>query len=373
MHFDNKENRMLNLFSLRFPLFMRKLRIIIILIACFSTAHCQTFKGTVYDRSTDSTLSSAIVYISGTSIGTYSDIHGNFDLDISEYSSMPITISILGYYSVTLSEHSSNKMYDIYLSPKINELNEVVIKGKKGKWETYLRIFKREFLGETENAMECNILNEKDMRFSYNSSNFGYSSDSSTLRAFSLKPIIIHNNDLGYTITYYLDSFKYCRIKGENKEITEASTIMGNYMFKDDLLTIYDPEKSKVIERRKSAYLGSRMHFFRLLYAGNLSQRGRYNISLSDNSLFSKVFSIGSKMPVSSDSLLIRKDRNSSYIRKERDLYVKFANKSSTIIVKMDSAYFEKDGYYDPISIEFSGEMSKQRIGDLLPFEYLIN
>jgi hypothetical protein len=201
---------------------MKKITILIILIGCFSSAHCQTFKGTVYDRLTDSTLSSAIVYISGTSIGTYSDIHGNFDIDISKYSSLPITISMLGYYSVTLSEHISNKMYDIYLSPKINELNEVIIKGKKGKWESYLRIFKREFLGETENAMECDILNEKDLRFSYNSSIFSYSSDSSTLRAFSLKPILIHNNALGYTISYYLDKFKYSRIKGENKEITET-------------------------------------------------------------------------------------------------------------------------------------------------------
>lgn len=75
---------MQNLFPLRFPLFMRKLSIIIVLIGYFSPAHCQIFKGTVYDRLTDSTLSSAIVYISGTSVGTYSDIHGNFDLDISK-------------------------------------------------------------------------------------------------------------------------------------------------------------------------------------------------------------------------------------------------------------------------------------------------
>jgi hypothetical protein len=147
---------------------------------------------------------------------------------------------------------------------------------------------------------------------------------------------------------------------------------MGNYMFKDDLLTINEPEKGKVIERRKSAYLGSRMHFFRLLYGGNLYQKGRYNISLSDNNLFSKVFSIGSKTPIYSDSLLIRKDRISSYIRKEGDLYIDFGMKHSTIVVKMDSVYFEKDGYYDPTAVDFSGEMSKQRIGDLLPFEYLV-
>jgi hypothetical protein len=351
---------------------MKKITILIVFIGCFSSAHCQTFKGTVYDRSTDSTLSSAIIYISGTSVGTYSDIHGNFELDLSKYSSMPITISMLGYYSVTLSDHNSNKMYDIYLSSKINELNEVVIKGKKGKWGSYLRIFKREFLGESENAMECNILNEKDLRFSYNYNRFSFNSDSSTLTAFSSKPILIHNDALGYSITYYLDKFKYSRIKGENKEITEASIILGNYLFKDDLLTLSEPERSKVVERRKSAYLGSRMHFFRLLYGGNLYQKGRYNISLSDNNLFSKVFSIGSKTPIYSDSLLIRKDRISSYIRKEGDLYIDFGMKHSTIVVKMDSVYFEKDGYYDPTAVDFSGEMSKQRIGDLLPFEYLV-
>jgi hypothetical protein len=349
---------------------MRKITIFVVLIGCFSAAHCQTFKGTVYDRLTDSTLSSAVVYISGTSVGTYSDIHGHFDLDISKYSSMPITISMLGYYSVTLSEHSINKMYAIYLSPKINELNEVVIKGKKGKWEFNLRIFEREFLGETENAKECKILNEKDLHFSSNSYNFSYSSDSSTLIASSSKPIIIQNNSLGYTITYYLNKFKYLRIKGEDKEITETTNILGDYLFKDDIMAINEPEKSKVVERRKDAFLGSRMHFFRLLYVGNLSQKGRYNISLLDNNSISKGFSIGSKKPISADSLVIRKDNISSYIRKKGDLYVKFANNYSTIIVKRDSAYFEKDGYYDPTVVEFSGEMSRRRICDLLPFEY---
>jgi hypothetical protein len=342
---------------------MRNITFIIVLIGSFSAAHCQTFKGTVYDRSTDSTLSFAIVYISGTSIGTYSDIHGNFELDLSKYSSMPITISLLGYYSVTLSEHSSNKMYNIYLSPKIKELNEVVVSGKKGKWETYLRIFKREFLGETENASECDILNENDLRFSYYS-------DGSTLREFSSKPILIHNKALGYTISYYLDKFKYSRKRGEMGELIETSTILGNYLFKDDLLTLSESEKRKVEERRKSAYLGSRMHFFRLLSLGNLKQTGKYNIFLSDNTPVSKGFSIGSKTTINSDSFVNKKDSLSGYLKYEGELYITYALKSTIIKVKLDSVYFEKDGYYDPIGVEFSGDMSKQRIGDLLPFEY---
>ena len=44
----------------------------------------------------------------------------------------------------------------------------------------------------------------------------------------------------------------------------------------------------------------------------------------------------------------------------------------TTMNIKKDSVYFEKDGFYDPFGVVFSGEMSDRRIGDLLPFEYLL-
>lgn len=97
---------------------MRSVCLIVLLNGSVSTAYCQTIKGTVYDRTTDSILSYAVVYISGTSVGTSADIHGNFELDISKYSSMPITISLIGYYSTILSEHSSNKIFKFIFSPK---------------------------------------------------------------------------------------------------------------------------------------------------------------------------------------------------------------------------------------------------------------
>ncbi len=343
---------------------MRNTIVIIALISSLSSTNCQTFKGTVYDRSTDSTLSFAVIYISGTSIGTAADKHGNFKLDISKYSSMPITISLIGYYSTTISEHSSNKMYHIYLSPKIKELNEVLVKAKSN-WNRNLRIFKREFLGESENASECDILNEKDLRFHYNP-------DSGALSAFSLKPILIHNKALAYTITYYLDKFNYSSTTNELGQLTESFIMLGNYLFKDELLTLDESERRQVEERRKSTYLGSRMHFFRLLYQGNLIQSRKYHVLLSDDNLLSKSFSIGSKAPIYSNSLVFKNDSSSGYIKNKGDLIVKY-RLNSIITVKMDSVYFEKDGYYDPIGVDFSGAMSKQRIGDLLPFEYLMN
>lgn len=158
----------------------------------------------------------------------------------------------------------------------------------------------------------------------------------------------------------------------EKRVLTEKFVLMGNYLFKDDLLTLSESEKGIVEEKRKSAYLGSRMHFFRLLYQGNLTQDGNYKIGLSDNTPVSKGFSIYSKTPINSDSFVIRKDSISSYIKNEGELSVTYRFKNTTINVKMDSVYFQKNGYFDPIEIWFSGDMSKQRIGDLLPFEYLL-
>ena len=340
---------------------MRKLSIIIVLIGCFSTAQCQTFKGTVYDQSTDSTLSFAVVYISGTSIRTYTDINGNFELNISKCGSKPITISLIGYYSVTLIEYNSNKTYKIYLSNKINELNEVVVKGKKGKWETYLRIFKREFLGVSENASECDLLNEKDLRF--------FNIYDTTLSAYSLKPLLIHNKALGYTITYYLDKFKYSFQKDDKRIFNETCFILGNYLFKDDLLTLSESERQTVEDRRKRAYLGSRMQFFRLLYIGNYNYKGRFNILLSDTTI-STVFLI--QPTIHSKLSVIKKDSLSGYLKYKGDLFITYKKMGTTMNIKKDSVYFEKDGFYDPFGVVFSGEMSDRRIGDLLPFEYLL-
>ena len=326
----------------------------------FSAGQCQTFKGTVYDRSSDSTLSFAVIYISGTSIGIYSDISGNFELNISKYASKPITISMIGYYSVTLSEHSSDKIYKIYLSTKTHELNEVLVKGKKGKWDTYLQIFKRQFLGSSANASMCDILNERDLRF--------FNINDTTLSAYSLNPLIIHNKALGYNITYYLDKFIYNYQKDEKHIFNETCFILGKYLFKDDLLTLSESKRIAVERRRRSAYLGSRMHFFRLLYLGNIHHRGRSITALSDSVTIPTVFLIYTK--TNSKSIVIKTDSLSGYLKYNGELSVKYKGMSSTINVKKDSVYFEKYGFYDPFGVDFSGNMSDRRIGDLLPYEY---
>jgi hypothetical protein len=39
--------------------------------------------------------------------------------------------------------------------------------------------------------------------------------------------------------------------------------------------------------------------------------------------------------------------------------------------ISREKVWFTRDGFFDPIGIIWEGEMSKQRIGDLLPFEFI--
>jgi len=184
---------------------MRKLILLIFFFNVSLVAYNQVIKGTIFDIKTNSTIYSASVFFNGTSVGTLSDENGNFQLDISKYHpSMPLTISAIGYYSVTLKDFSTVKPNLVYMNPKLFELNEVTVNAKFHGLQRSenLTIFRNEFLGTTGNAMNCKITNEDDIRFKY-------SANKDTLKAYATKPILIDNKALGYKITYYLDKFEY--------------------------------------------------------------------------------------------------------------------------------------------------------------------
>jgi hypothetical protein len=322
---------------------MRKL-ILIPFLLCFSAAaYNQVIKGTVFDNDTKAIINFASIYFNGTVTGTSTDSKGNFELDISKHSSMPLTISAIGYYSVTLNDLSSSKPFIIYLTPKVFELSEVVISSKAHERErkSNLKLFKTEFLGSTANASECKILNEDDIKFLYDS-------EGNILTAFSSKPIIIENKALGYMIDYYLDKFEY------NKK-NETFLFRGNIIFKDKL----SPEDTqRQLLNRQSAYRGSRMHFFRTLSTGNLKSGGftvenkdQENLKLKD--------------------IVIQTGNNTMALKYNGELIICYNMLyTSKIIFIRNSISFDKNGYYDPVGISWEGEMARMRIADELPLEY---
>jgi CarboxypepD_reg-like domain len=325
---------------------MKKIILFLVLINSFSIGYAQIIKGTILDKSDNSKISFATVYLNGTSVGTYTDQNGYFELDITKYNSMPVTVSALGYYSITLSDFSKDKALVAFLKPKIFELNEVVINSKSLSRERKLKLFtfRNEFLGTTENGQSCEIINENDITFNYDS-------DNDTLNAFASKPLVIYNRRLGYIITYYLDKFQYCK---KSKSLFYEGSVIFN---KDSINA--DDQKQTFDRRRKYAYLGSRMHFFRILWANDLKATGFTILNTSDESLYY-------------NNIVIQKDDFRKFFTYNEKIGIGYYSRipSSYIIFLKKEVYFDKNGYFDPSGIAWEGQMARPRIGDLLPYEY---
>jgi hypothetical protein len=332
---------------------MRKIILFLLLINFCPFGYSQIIRGTILDKSDNSKIYSASIYLNGTFIGTLSDSNGNFELDISKNASMPLTISYIGYYSVTLTGFSTDKPLIIYLTPKVYEMNEVVISSKSlaRKRRANLNIFKTVFLGTTANAQKCEIQNENDITFNYDS-------DRDTLKAFASKPILINNKALGYKITYYLDRFEYYK-KDSSMLIT------GSQIFNEDF-AIEESHKQLYERRRKNAYLGSRMHFFRALWANDLISAG-FEIkdptgkNLNYNDLVE-------------DSHTDSPGNHTKVLKYTEKLSIRYYTKISKLVFLKEKVYFDKDGRFDQSgrSVSWEGEMMGQRVGDMLPYTYNI-
>jgi len=311
------------------------------------SAFCQVIRGTIFDQKTKEPIYSASVYFNGTFGGTLTDKDGKFELDVSKYAGMQLTVSALGYYSVSMTSFDQGKPVDVYLTPKLFELEEVVVKSKSHSRERRenLTIFRSEFLGTTSNALNCEIVNEDDIRFIYNKGN-------DTIRAYSLKPILIDNSALGYKITYYLDKFEYFKQ-------SSAFIFNGNAIFSED--TSATGNRKLLFERkRKEAFKGSRMQFFRALWNDDLNNAG-FTVKNSSNET------------LSSKKIVTQADSRTRYLKYPGGLALSYYSKTpaSFIIFMKEKVSFNANGYYDPSGISWEGEMAKKRIADLLPFEYV--
>lgn len=326
----------------------RNLFFVLLLINWHAIAYSQIIKGTILDKDTKSPVGFAYLYFSGTFVGTQTDQNGNFTMEISKDSSIPLTISAIGYYSVTLNDYLTGKPLLVYLIPKVYALNEVKINAKSlaRRRKANLILFKTVFLGTTNNARYCEILNETDITFNYDS-------DKDTLKAFAYRPILIENKALGYSITYHLDKFEYTRTG-------RIFFFKGNMIFNEDLNT--DATQKQLFEmRRREAYLGSRMHFFRALWLEDLRSEGFAVKAKSGRNLAYKD--------------IVREDiNNQKFLRYNENLHISYnpSEASSGLEFLKDKVYFSGDGYFDSEGIAWEGDMANLRIGDWLPYEYSI-
>jgi hypothetical protein len=176
---------------------------------------------------------------------------------------------------------------------------------------------------------------------------------------FSYKPVIINNRALGYTLTYFIDDFKYCI--SDNYFFFE-----GSILFNEDL-SHTEPDDKMFEKRRIRAFMGSRMHFFRTLYENRLEEEGFTTVDTL--TIITYDMATGTKdSTISDDPPKFIKIRNR--IDEQYNVFFHPKGLISTMTIKKQFVSFKKNGFFDGSALLWEGEMARQRVGDLLPFEY---
>lgn len=214
-------------------------------------------KGVVLDAVNKKPVSNAAVFINTTSIATKTDDHGDFVLKV------PGGRSILVFAADGFETNSSivdtKQLPDtviVNLQTKSKPLQKHAFE-KKG-WENWGEFFAINFIGSSVNAKECKIKNPKAVHFYV-------SGEGNELTALSDEPLIIENKPLGYTITYYLESFLF-----------NSKTFLFSYRGYSFFTPMTgNTTKQQTWEKNRSdAYFGSLMHFMRSVYRNRIAEEG---------------------------------------------------------------------------------------------------
>nr|WP_299342516.1 carboxypeptidase-like regulatory domain-containing protein [Allomuricauda sp.] len=321
-----------------------------VVFAVFSIVFCsgQTLiSGYVKETGTEQPLIGASVFFDGTTLGTVTNRNGFFELKKREEMTATLVVSHIGYKTALFDSVQAN-MGVVYLKPKLIELNEVVLEEDIWDRKKKMRIFLREFLGETRAARETTIANPQDLILHYSNSE-------KTMYAFANVPLQIKNEYLGYEINYVLENFKLIFSNSEKLDPKIERTFNTGKSF------FVDKKGAKSIRRRKKVYQGSTLHFMRSLYQKKLKEE---SFKVYRNAFETDSYSV----------LLLEHSKTGIALVscKEKELYITYLDSFGSLM-KMEGNVFFIDSFGNHTSkkpILFGGDMGTKRIADLLPLDY---
>jgi hypothetical protein len=221
--------------------------------------------GRIVNSSDKKPVTNASVFLNNATIGDVTATNGKFTLHNVKPGKYDLTVSIIGFetYSQTITVNDSNiNLPDILIIPKTIALKEVTIKPVTDpNAERNYNWFKDEFLGTSELAQECKILNPEILDIDYNDS-------TKTLIASSNDFLKIENDALGYLVKYKLANF---RIDNKDK-FSQKIHYDGSSLFEEMNGTA--SQKRRWQKRRQEVYEGSPMHFLRSALEDRIDEEG---------------------------------------------------------------------------------------------------
>jgi hypothetical protein len=347
------------------------------LLAQTGLAQKSSIHGIVKDKNTGEAILFAHIYLANTTSGTTSNTDGTFILQNIPNGEFTLVCTMVGYEPYTKVIHLlSGKSIEliIKLDPSINILEEIELVDKEDKkWKRKFEKFKRELLGDTPNAEQCEIINPWVV-------NFEADRRINNITAHADQPLIIQNNALGYKILFLLVNFEK----------------QGNGLFyigypSFDKLNAADSSFSdNCLENREETYLGSLRHFFYALINKRLQEEGflLYKIAGGyENRIFESVEEakrqhlfnpvryeeiVQNSSPWGTHTVYIPNALEIIYTEKKwADSPYWDARYQVSRILMNDQLTVTKSGYvFNPVSFVVYGYLSEERLANMLPFEY---
>ncbi len=335
--------------------------------------------GYVTNEVTGNPISNVNVFISNTTIGTTTDEQGFYQLSVNLKGFQELILSHVSYSLVVrkldMRSIESNE-FSFVMKEIINELNEVVISYSQKKWKKYLKIFEKEFIGETPNASKCKLINPWVL-------DFNYDPKTDMLKASSQELLVVENKSLGYNISNLLILFEFQN--GTVKYLSKSKF--------EEISSENRVQERKWKKKRKDVFLGSYHHFIKALTEHKLKKNG------FDISLINSLTNYSTKTPIKSTDIIrivnfhhkikftnflevIYKDPvESSYITftHRNDPQLRYQNFLNTykkqnsileIVGQEESVIIESGLIKTPFSIKKYGYWSWKRMADQLPSNF---
>ncbi len=233
------------------------------------TKQLHTISGIVISKETGDPLSYVNVFLDATTLGTTTNNYGEYEISRVPTGSYRIIASMIGYERKDRNIQLTNKdtiKINFQLATYSYKLDEINVTTKRDyNWIDDASLFKKQFLGTSENSSECKIVNLEVLEFT--------KTQNIKLKAEASEPIEVVNKALGYKVFFDLKEF----VLRNNKEFN----YYGNIRFVE-LIPKSSEQKNEWIENREKAFNGSFRHFLISLYKNKLSENGFYTYIVND-------------------------------------------------------------------------------------------
>lgn len=357
---------------------MFKRILFIFLFLPFAAAAQYHITGKVINLVDKKPVANASVFLSNASAGTKTNDDGTFTITSVRGGQYDLVVSNVAYatYKQTIAVNGDLILPDIGIIPQSIELKEVKIRPDKD-WAKHYDMFREEFIGNSDYARQCKILNPKVIGFQYDKK-------AEELTANSSDFIEIENKALGYTVRYQLSDFS----KNYKTSFCYYSGLVSFEEMKGS-----ESQMKKWAKNRLKAYQGSSMHFLRSIISNQVAEQGfkverliRKPNPDYTGGFANKYIPTLVDQPLGINDYAKLTDQKGQYALDFKDcLYVMYNKKPegkgatdlipqyviSMLSIEGQYAYFDSNGVIINVQdVAVEGEWAASHVAELLPVDY---